>query len=686
MKHYLRTTFILLYIISTTAVFAQTKLSGNKTIGDKQSEANSIGLNEGDDPAEKSTQNDSILNVGDLKEVKTHPFYSKYIGYQLKTIVDTTLHNFEFYNPNKQKNSFYQDLGITGSANTSLILNFNPNTSFNIGIDAYDLFLRDISEIEIIETPSPFTQLFYVMGPKKENVLRVQHAQSYLDKQIKFGMDFKLYNTIGYYSTQESDVKNFNVNFGYKTKDKRYSIDAVYFHNKIVVQENGGIVSDSLYVDNLESNRQIISVNLATAENYIKYSGLGFTQQFYIANAEPDYSAIPDTNTIELDGYTVYHYKKPYFDPITPLGRISHSFVYSREIYQYSDTEGASDFYSDVPGFIEGATKTFDSISHRKIENTFLYSNANYKDNIEKPKFLTYSFGVGLISNRYSQDNYKWAVLASTLTEVNPQAKIQLFLTNRYSLSASGLYSYRSDNTSAYSLNGKLNLQIGKNFIDIGVLSTSTQAYWIYEHYFSDYFEWSNDFKNQKHQEISLEYTRKLTKLKANAGLIHDYLYFDTAIKPNQYNAALSYYKVSFDQGLRFGNFGLDINIIYQFVSDKNIIRVPNLYTNTKLFYNNTLFKGVLELEIGINGRYFSSFYANNYLPALRTFYAQDDEQFGNYPYFDVYLNAKIKRARIFFKYEQLNSGFMPQNYFISPHYSNPDAGLKFGVIWQLFN
>jgi hypothetical protein len=73
-------------------------------------------------------------------------------------------------------------------------------------------------------------------------------------------------------------------------------------------------------------------------------------------------------------------------------------------------------------------------------------------------------------------------------------------------------------------------------------------------------------------------------------------------------------------------------------------------------------------------------------MPALRSFYIQDERKYGNYPYFDIFLNAKIKRARLFFKYEQLNSSFMPQNYFISPHYPNPDASFTFGVLWQMFN
>ncbi|MBN1651603.1 MAG: hypothetical protein JW857_09750 [Bacteroidales bacterium] len=680
MQHSIRIFLLLLSLTLSISVLAQQKLTG----GVRGTAANSD--SEGDLSGENTKQNDSLLNVGNPKNVKIYSFYSKYIGYKQMATVDTTLHNIEFYNPAKQTQTFSQDLGIIGSASTPLILQFDPQVTFDLGIHVFDLYIRHIQDVEIIETPTPFTQLSYVMGAKKENVLRVQHAQSFLDKQIKAGIDFKLFNAIGYYTRQKTDVKNFSANLSYKTKDNRYSIEGVYFHNKLILRENGGIVYDSLYEQNIQQNRQLFSVQLAQAENDVKYSGIGIQQNFYIARAEPDYSAIPDTNVLDLEGYKVYHYKKPYFDPITPLGRVSHTFLYSREIYNYIDSDGSSAFYKGIPSFPMDLTETSDSISHQRIENTFLYSNSNYKDNIENPKFLKFSFGAGLISNRYSQDSFKYAVRTSTLTEIAPQAKLQLFITSRYSLMASGVYSYRSDNTSAYALNGNLNLQIGKNTIDLAVQSKSTQPYWIYEHYYGDYFQWENSFKNQKFQEISFLYSLKQTQIKAKTGLIHDYLFFDQNISPQQYSSALSYINVSLFQKIRLGHFGLDLNLIYQGVSDNTILRVPKFYSNTQVFYTNTLFKNVLDMEIGFNIRYFSNYYANAYMPALRTFYFQNEKEYGNYPYIDIYVNAKIKRARIFFKYEQLNSGFMPQYYFASPHYPNPDANIKFGVIWQLFN
>ena len=664
---------LLLFFLSVSLI-----ANAQKEIVSKKSTTASSedGVNE-----ENKSQNDTLLNIGNSKNVKVYSFYSKYINSPNKIIIDTSLHSIELYNPNKQTNVFYQDLGNIGSAGTPLIFNNKPKTSFSIGITAFDLYLRDLSNIEIIETPSPFTQLSYFMGSKKENVLRVQHSQSFMEERITAGIDFKLINSIGYYARQKTDVKNFNAQIGYKTKDNRYSILGIYFHNKLVIQENGGIIYDSLFELNIQPNRQIISINLPNAENYIKYSGIGFQQNFYLAKAEPDFSAIPDTNIINLEAYRVYHFKKPYFDPILPLGRLTHTFQYTQELYYYNDKAGASDFYTHFPSFPSGVTTTSDSISLQKIENVITYSNSDYKDNLEKLKFLTYSLGIGLISNRYRQDT-----IVNTLTEIAPQARLQLVLSKLIFLSAKGLFSYRSDNSSSYNINGILNLALKKNELQISLLSSSTQAGLIYQHFYSNYFHWENEFVNQKHQELQFQFSRALSSINAKSGIIHDFLYFNETLSPQQYKSALSYFNITFAQGFRFGNFGMDINVTYQNVSDNSIVRIPKIYSNSKLFYTNTLFKGALDLELGLNLRYYSKYFANAYMPALRSFYIQNEKEFGNYPFVDLYVNAKIKRARLFFKYEQLNSGFMPQNYFISPHYPNSDASFKFGVTWQLFN
>ncbi len=261
-----------------------------------------------------------------------------------------------------------------------------------------------------------------------------------------------------------------------------------------------------------------------------------------------------------------------------------------------------------------------------------------------------------------------------------------MYLTNKINISGDVIFSYRSDNTTAYKLNGNAKISIKENTLNLSFVSASIQASRIYQHFYSNYFQWENNFQNQKNQEISAQFKRKSTQVKFKTGIIHDFLYIDSSVAPQQNGVPLSYFSISASQIVHLGDFGVDFNVIYQGVSDQSILRVPEIYSHTQLFFENTIFKGAMDLKIGLNIRYFSSYFANAYMPALRSFYIQNEKEIGNYPYVDVFVNAKIKRARLFLKYEKLNSSFMPQNYFASPHYPNTDASLTFGVIWQMFN
>ena len=86
---------------------------------------------------------------------------------------------------------------------------------------------------------------------------------------------------------------------------------------------------------------------------------------------------------------------------------------------------------------------------------------------------------------------------------------------------------------------------------------------------------------------------------------------------------------------------------------------------------------------IGFDLFYNTSYYANAYMPSLAVFYQQQEKQLGNYPYFDVFLNIRLKRVRFFLKYEHLNSGWIEKNFFTALHYPKNQAILK---IWYFMD
>jgi hypothetical protein len=90
-------------------------------------------------------------------------------------------------------------------------------------------------------------------------------------------------------------------------------------------------------------------------------------------------------------------------------------------------------------------------------------------------------------------------------------------------------------------------------------------------------------------------------------------------------------------------------------------------------------------MEPGFTFTWFSSYFADAYMPALRSFYLQNEKEIGNYPFLDVYLALKVKRARIFVKYTNVFGLTQDFNYYTTPHYPMLDPRFYLGVSWRFY-
>jgi hypothetical protein len=73
-------------------------------------------------------------------------------------------------------------------------------------------------------------------------------------------------------------------------------------------------------------------------------------------------------------------------------------------------------------------------------------------------------------------------------------------------------------------------------------------------------------------------------------------------------------------------------------------------------------------------------------MPALRSFYWQEEKKTGNYYYADVFISLMIKRFRIFIKYQHLNELWSESRYYMVPHYPQQGAAFKFGLSWSFYD
>jgi hypothetical protein len=585
-------------------------------------------------------------NIDSLALGKLHP-------------INMSLTGFQNYNPLYKSNPFYANLGNIGLVYDNLI--FNPYIShiFDFGAHSFDRYLYSNINTEYYHLTDPYSELFYVMGAKKEQLFRLKFHRKII-KNFNVGINARYIFSPGYYDRQKADDKTLALTGQFYTNNSRYGILANYIHNKVYVQENGGIHNDSLFEYNLETDRQLFPVNLTDAENNIKENSFFINQYF---NLSPPVSKNPSKITVNL-------------------GRITHSYYQIKQIQKYIDYNPASGFYTNI---YNDSTETLDSIYLFKIENKLTWSNLGYNDTILTRPFYIY---LG-IHNRYIElagympkiyfmqwlpaGGFRWNFLKYYHVSVNARYAFGNYIDGDYYGSISIGRRFGTDNNY-------------KGEIAINAEITRQAPPYFCQHYESNNFRWNNSFSKQNYQKAGLSYHLRRLKVGFDYCQINNFVYFDAAAIPRQENNSFNVIKAFLYKDFQLGKFGILNKLVYQASSNKDVLRLPEFMAYVSFIFTTPVFNHAAIIQPGIDVFYNTDYFANAYMPALRSFYLQNEKEIGNYFYIDIYFMLRIKRARLFLKYRNITSLFGDYRYYTVPHYPMQDAAFKFGVSWKFFD
>lgn len=218
-----------------------------------------------------------------------------------------------------------------------------------------------------------------------------------------------------------------------------------------------------------------------------------------------------------------------------------------------------------------------------------------------------------------------------------------------------------------------------------------------YNLYQSSYVEynWSNDFKNQKINNLEVQANLKWLSASMQLTNLNDYLYFSNdaladnklITTPKQYDKSISYLGVKISKEFKVGKFALDNTILYQeVVQDHDILNVPKFVTRNTLYYTDYVFKKAMLIQTGFSFNYFSQYYANDYNGVIGEFYVQNQRKIGDFPVLDFFINAKVSTAQIYLKAEHFNSSFTGYNFYSTPNQPYRDFIIRFGILWNFFS
>ncbi len=537
----------------------------------------------------------------------------------------------------------------------------DDNLGIDIGNNSLSRYLYTSGETRYYKNTFPFSYLFYTNGSKKEQIFNVIHSQT-LKKRLNIGVDYQIIHSPGTYSRQKSDNSNLILTSYYWTKNKRYAFIANYIHNKTNVQENGGILNDTLFENDKEfTDRILVDINLSGASNMLKVSDLYFKQYFNLnRNRKSDTAAGVFIN----------------------LGSLSHTFSMSKKRMYYEDTYPNSGFYPMI--YYPDSVRTLDSICYRRIDNTFEWSSSRFGDT---GRVVELNVGV-----RHSYAEYfNYYIGTKYFHELIPLARLSVNLKKDIYVDITGEYAKWDYNDGDYEIKGKIRKIFSKagnenHELNIGVSYSDKKPDYLYNHYNSNHFMWDYDFLNSTVLCGNFDYSYRGWNIGGNYYNIDNFLYYDFFARPKQLTTTLEYINVYLNKCLRYKNLGFDNKLVYQKVFNVNVLRVPEFMSISSVYYHFFAFSKALELQTGFDVLYNTAYYADAYMPATRQFYLQNDKKTGDYPYFDYFINAKIKRARFFVKVQHLNSGLSGYRYYTVPGYPMQDRMLKLGISWTFYD
>jgi hypothetical protein len=255
-----------------------------------------------------------------------------------------------------------------------------------------------------------------------------------------------------------------------------------------------------------------------------------------------------------------------------------------------------------------------------------------------------------------------------------------------------GQYIFAGANTGNYKLENHSSLSINKRKAQklwLNVLYENRSPDYIYNYWVSNHFMWfNNGFKPQTTLQAKLGYNfNRSLGLSLLYQDISNYLYFDNVAMPRQVVTPIQNVGVTANYHVvLFKHLGISLHDIVQNTSNSNYVSVPSNIATAKLFFTGIFYKNNLQLQIGGQLQYYSSFYPYAYMPATQSFHLQDQSTAGEYPFLDIYLNARIRPVNVFIKVENVLQKSSGNNYFFVPGYYQPDMAFRFGLSWMFFD
>lgn len=587
--------------------------------------------------------------------------------------IDTALNNYHRWAYLQRYNYLYQDLGNNGTAMNAIFPTVGQETiGVSTGYRAFDNYFQSEEPI-FYDTKSPYTRMYLVWGGQGRATTRAEYSRN-INPRWNFG--FNYHPILTNKQVQRRGKSDYQIISHYydaythfKSKDSSYMALATYRRMRHRVNENGGVIPALPATLNEDS--------VLFEQSYPYY---------FSPNARPTLTAASN-----FDQRNQFHLLQQY------------SVAKSIQLYHMGDIGRQMNWYKD-----DLAAETEDFYDTRRIDSTAVKITDSTRF-----KYLQNQVGVkgnlGKSGNLFFNGYYK--IKSYNLMYKYLNTDTVRYLRNNDEHYVGGEINYALDSVHFISaateqLQGgysRLELAARTKWVDFQFHQRTSKPAFLPTAYSGHFDFWDSTFLAPQTLQVAIFPKLDTRFFFLSPGVTYtsldNYIYFaqrDTfpgttqRVLPHQAKSAIQLAVPELRLELRLpGHFRIRSQALYSHViSDVDtVLRVPKLFFNTQVAYENELFKKALQVQIGFDFHWHSAYKALGYDPAIQSFYNQNDIISPAYLIPDFFFNGKMKRGRFFIKWHNISQFFKPlSGYMPTPYYRGQRNIFDFGFDIMMFD
>lgn len=608
-----------------------------------------------------------------------------FMNQQTFHFVDTAIRNFHYFTDVQRLQHTYQDLGNVGTAMQSIFYKAPDVIGKRSGYYVYDVYW-DRERIRYWDTKSTYSNMRIELGGYGRSRTKASYSRN-INSRWNFGFNYRGILADNQYNRQGKGDRNvrsvyYDLFTTYMSKDSAYRVFFNFRRQYHRVNEQGGVRSD-------------VPVDFP----YTRY---------FEPEAQPK---LVEAQTSELR--TNFHIFHQY-----SLGnglQVYHILDRTRQGNRFTDQPASEpEVYFDYRELVKSDT-TEDRTLFKSFRN-----EAGIKGSLSK---LFYN---GYFALRNYKMQYQYDTLLNNVSH-NYYSGLESYVGGRVALRLDSLVTVGGwGELQLENQNYRIEGNIQSKWFDASLRQMQYEPSFLSQYYRGAQDYWLRSFSPTNSTQLggNIHYRSDVFSISPGVNLtrIGNYIYFKSATvdedRIGEYNEAnpdevdVLPFQSSSDIIMAAPQVSLELRILKHIylrglaIYTKKLedpdeaISVPELFVNTQLSYENIFFNDNFDMHGGVDIHWASPYYSMAYDVPTMQYYIQGERvntpfltngitsriKTPNFPVIDLFLGARIKRGRIFIRYNNVLHQITKEGYFPTPMYPGQRSMIDFGFDWSFYD